>query len=131
MESPGRDRIRLDRWLWAARFFKTRELATEAVEGGKVHLNGERVKPAHPVRPGDQVEIRRGVEQFEIRVRGLADRRGPAPEAQQLYEETAASRQRREAEAELRRLHLADAPRPSGRPDKRQRRRIIRFTGRS
>jgi ribosome-associated heat shock protein Hsp15 len=125
------DRVRLDRWLWAARFFKTRELATEAVEGGKVHLNGERVKPAHAIRPGDRLEIRRGMEQFEILVRDLSDRRGPAAEAQQLYEETAVSRQRREAEAELRRLHLAAAPRPSGRPDKRQRRRIIRFTGRS
>ncbi len=126
-EAPA-ERVRMDRWLWAARFFKTRALASEAVEGGKVHLNGERVKAAHAVRPGDRLEIRRGFEQLEVVVRALAEQRGPAPAAQQLYEETAASRARREAEAEQRRLGAALAPRPSGRPDKRSRRRIIRFS---
>jgi len=128
--SPGGEaagRVRLDRWLWAARLFKTRALAGEAVDGGLVHLNGERVKAAHAVRPGDRLEVRRGGERLELVVRALAEQRGPASVAQQLYEETAASRARREAEAERRRLAAA-APRPPGRPDKRSRRRIIRFS---
>jgi ribosome-associated heat shock protein Hsp15 len=125
-ETPA-ERVRLDRWLWAARFFKTRALASEAVDGGKVHLNGERVKAAHVVRPGDRLEIRRGLERLEVVVKALAEQRGPAAVAQQLYEETAASRAQREAEAERRRLTMP-TPRPSGRPDKRSRRQIIRFS---
>ncbi|MGH8378977.1 MAG: RNA-binding S4 domain-containing protein, partial [Gammaproteobacteria bacterium] len=86
-------KIRLDKWLWCARFFKTRSLATAAVSGGKVHVNGERVKPAHEVRVGDQLTITRGTERYEIIVRALIARRCPAEEAQQLYEETAVSRE--------------------------------------
>ncbi len=122
------DRLRLDKWLWAARFFKTRALASEAVDGGKVHLNGARVKPAHAVRPGDRLEIRRGFDEFEVFVRALSDMRGPAALAQALYEETEASRARREADAERRRLLAAANPRPESRPDKKSRRRIVRFT---
>jgi ribosome-associated heat shock protein Hsp15 len=120
-------RVRLDKWLWAARFFKTRGLATEAVDGGKVHVNGERVKAARPVKLGDRLEIRRGPELMEVRVLAVSDHRGPATAAQALYEESAGSRARREEQAAQRRLLGAGMARPAGRPDKRDRRRIIRF----
>jgi ribosome-associated heat shock protein Hsp15 len=123
--------VRIDKWLWAARFFKTRSLAQAAVEGGKVHVNGQRVKPARRVCPGDRLEITRGFEHFEVVVRDVAERRGPAREAQRLYEETPDSRQRREREAEARRLARAATPAPVHRPDKRSRRRIRRFTGKA
>ena len=129
MQQGGADgRVRLDKWLWASRFFKTRTLASEAVDGGKVHLNGERVKAARAVQPGDRLEIRRGPEVFEVLVLALSEHRGPAAAAQALYEESEASRTRREALAEQQRLLAASLPRTSGRPDKRSRRRIIRFT---
>lgn len=128
-ETPDGDRIRLDKWLWAARFFKARAQATEAVEGGKVHVNGARAKPARPVRVGDKLEIRRGEEAFTVIVRALSDRRGPASAAQGLYEETEESRARRVQFHEERRLHAALSPVQSQRPNKQQRRRIIRFTG--
>src|SRR5512135_1136 len=85
------DRVRVDKWLWAARFFKTRSLATEAVLGGHVHVGGERVKPAKEVRVGDRLEIRRGEERVAVVVTGVADRRGSASVAATLYEETAES----------------------------------------
>lgn len=122
------DRVRLDKWLWAARFFKTRTLATEAVTGGKVHAGGQRCKPSHPVRLGEMLRIQRGLEEYQIMVRALNDRRGPATEAVLLYEETAESRQRRDALREQRRLERSPAPPPAGRPTKQDRRRIIRFT---
>lgn len=128
-EAPDGDKVRLDKWLWAARFFKARAQATEAVEGGKVHVNGARAKPARPVRLGDRLEIRRGEEEFTVIVRELSDRRGPASVAQGLYEETEESRVRRMQLCEERRLHAALSPVPSQRPNKQQRRRIIRFTG--
>ena len=126
-QPPGEDRCRLDKWLWAARFFKTRPLAVEAVEGGKVHLNGQRVKPSRAVKAGDRLSIRRGQESFEITVLALSTRRGPASVAQTLYQESEQSRQRREAEAEQRRLLAASTPQPSRRPDKKARRQIHRF----
>lgn len=129
METPDSTRTRLDKWLWAARFFKARAQATEAVEGGKVHVNGARVKPARPVRVGDTLEIRRGTEAFTVVVRGLSERRGPASEAQQLYDETDESKARRARLQEERRLHAAASPAPDHRPNKQQRRKIIRFTG--
>lgn len=122
------DRVRLDKWLWAARFFKTRTLATEAVTGGKVHAGGQRCKPSHPVRLGEMLRIQRGLEEYQVMVRALNDRRGPATEAVLLYEETAESRQRRDALREQRRLERSPAPPPAGRPTKQDRRRIIRFT---
>jgi ribosome-associated heat shock protein Hsp15 len=119
-------RVRIDKWLWAARFFKTRSLASDAVDGGKVHLNGQRVKSARPVKPGDRLEIRRGPEQMEVVVLELSQNRGPAASAHALYEETSESRTQREAEAERRRMS-PQAPHPAGRPDKRSRRQIVRF----
>lgn len=123
----GDDRVRLDKWLWAARFFKTRALATEAVSGGHVHLNGARVKPARPVKVGDELSIRKGPLEFVVTIKAVSERRGPASQARELYEESPDSIERREAAARAQRLAAAGAPRPEGRPDKRSRRKIIRF----
>ena len=120
-------RVRLDKWLWAARFFKTRTLAAAAVAGGKVHVNGQRAKPSHEPRVGDRLEITRGAEHYEIVVRGLSAKRDSASVAQQLYEETAASREIRARHAELHRLATLANPAPSKRPDKKSRRLIHRF----
>lgn len=120
---PSAERVRLDRWLWAARFFKTRVLASAAVAGGKVHCNGAAVKPAHPVRVGDRLSIRRGYERLDVEVSGLSTRRGPACEAMTLYAETPESLARRERERESRRF--APVPDPGQRPDKRARRRLL------
>ena len=128
--SEGASRLRLDKWLWAARFFKTRALAAEAVEGGKVHLNDQRTKPAHAVHVGDRLRITRGNEMFEIVVQVLDDRRKQASVASQLYVETPESLERRQTEAEQRRLLRAAMPVADQRPDKRQRRHIRRFIGR-
>ncbi len=121
------DAVRLDKWLWAARFYKTRALAGAAVGGGKVHLDGQRVKPSHRVKPGERYQIQRGHERLEIVVTGLSGRRGPAPEAAALYRETDASVARRERESEQRRLAALSRPRAASRPDKKQRRQIRRF----
>lgn len=120
---PAAERVRLDRWLWAARLFKTRELASAAVAGGKVHCNGAAIKPAHAVRIGDLLRVQRGHERLDIEVRGLSTRRGPACEAMTLYAETPESHARREREREDRRL--APVPDPGQRPDKRARRRLV------
>ena len=119
----------LNKWLWAARFFKTRALATEAINGGHVHLNGVRVKPSRTVQVGDQLEIRRAREEFEVTVTGLSERRGPASEAAMLYSESEASRLKREQLAEQQRLLASGESAPQRRPDKKARRQIIRFTG--
>ena len=124
----GAERLRIDKWLWAARFFKTRSLAAEAVEGGKAHLNGARVKPAKGVNIGDTLEIRIGPFQFIVVVRGLAARRGPASEAAQLYEETGESRSAREALAAQMKAEAVPGAERQGRPTKRDRRHIVRFT---
>jgi ribosome-associated heat shock protein Hsp15 len=123
--------VRIDKWLWAARFFKTRALAVEAIKGGHIHLDGTRVKPARGVRVGDHLSIRKGPYEFVVSVRGLSERRGPAAEAQHLYEETAESAAARERLAEERRLRLGSAPGPQRRPDKRSRRQIRRFIKKS
>ena len=123
------ERVRLDKWLWAARFFKTRALATEAINGGHVHLNGVRVKPSRTVQRGDRLEIRRAREEFEVTVVSLSERRGPAAEAAKLYEESEVSRQKREALADQQRLFASIESAPQRRPDKKARRQIIRFTG--
>ena len=121
------DKVRLDKWLWAARFFKTRGLATEAINGGHVHLNGSRPKPSRPLQVGDERSIRKAGQEFVVSVRELADKRGPAKVAQTLYEEHPESVAKREAQAEERRLLAAAAGGPSRRPDKRSRRQIHRF----
>lgn len=118
--------MRLDKWLWAARFFKTRSLASEAVDGGHVELNGDRAKPAKQIREGDELRIRQNQYTYVVHVRGLSERRGPASEAQLLYEETVASRRERERLAEQRRLAPAPAYEEGGRPTKRDRRDISR-----
>jgi ribosome-associated heat shock protein Hsp15 len=119
---------RLDKWLWCARIFKTRSLATAAVQGGKVHVNGQRAKPAHALKTGDLLGITRGNEQLEIVVQGFAAQRGPAAAAQALYNETDASRAARQVRSELRRSRVLANPAPPKRPDKKSRRQIIRFT---
>jgi ribosome-associated heat shock protein Hsp15 len=119
------DKLRIDKWLWAARFFKTRSLAVEAVESGKVTMNEARIKPAKTVGAGDQMVIRLGQYHFEITVLGIANKRGGAPEAQMLYRESDESRARR---AEIA-ANLKALPQPTfkGRPTKRDRREIERF----
>jgi ribosome-associated heat shock protein Hsp15 len=122
-------RVRLDKWLWAARFFKTRALAAEAVEGGKVQVNGDRPKRARPLQVGDEIRVRLGPYQHTLTVRALSARRGPASEAAGLYEETAASRMAREALAiQLKSLHAVFGP-DKGRPSKKDRREIERLKG--
>jgi ribosome-associated heat shock protein Hsp15 len=121
------DSHRLDKWLWHARFFKTRSLATAAISGGKVHLNADRVKPAHRVRIGDRVSLSlQGiVAEFEVLAHPV--RRGPAAEAAASYRETAASAERRTRLREQQRLASISRPRPDSRPDKRERRRLMRL----
>ena len=116
--------MRLDKWLWAARFYKTRSLAQQAVVAGRVQLNGDRTKPAHEVKAGDMVIVRVADWQWEVQVKALAERRGPAPEARQLYDETAASRAERKRRSDLRRWGAEPAATLKGRPTKRDRRRL-------
>ena len=118
------DAVRVDKWLWAARFFKTRGLATEAVLGGHVHLNGTRVKPAKEVRVGDRLVVRVGTLEWTVDVRGLADRRGPASVAQSLYEELPESREARERHTLQRKLARPLGADLTGRPTKQDRRRL-------
>jgi ribosome-associated heat shock protein Hsp15 len=126
--SPMND-VRADVWLWAARFFKTRSLAKQAVEGGKVDVNGAGCKPARPIHVGDRLRVSRGEERMELDVRALSDKRGPAAAAQLLYRETAESLAAREARHEQQRLHGGGVIRPTSRPDKKARRQILRFIG--
>lgn len=119
--------MRLDKWLWAARFYKTRALAVEAINGGHVRLNGQRPKPGARVQAGDQVMVRKPALKYVVTVQQLAQQRGPASVAQQLYTEDAQSRQQREAEQALRKVQARLDPKPKRKPDKRERRRIIRF----
>jgi ribosome-associated heat shock protein Hsp15 len=129
MIEPSATAMRIDKWLWAARFFKTRTVAAEAVEGGHVHVQGIRVKPAKEIRPGDLLEVVVGDLCWKVVVRGLAAQRRPAPEARLLYEETAESRQARERQLENRKLAGAPDPAAKGRPTKRNRRQMQRFFG--
>lgn len=116
---------RLDKWLWAARFYKTRPLAVEAIDGGHVHVNKERAKPSRNVRVGDEIRITRGFETWTITVKGCNEQRRPAPEALLLYEESAYHREQREAVIEERRLHGVNIK--VHKPDKRERRLIDKF----
>lgn len=119
--------VRIDKWLWATRFYRTRTLASAAVTGGKVHVNGQRVKASRMLRIGDGLTINRNRIEMEIIVVGLSERRGPATEAERLYRETEESRQRREQAASERRLYGGSTPAPQRRPDKRSRRKLISF----
>ncbi len=122
--------MRLDKWLWAARFFKTRQLAIEAINGGKVHLNGQRSKPGKEVKAGSQLRIHKGSLEWEITVRVIPKQRRPAAEAIHFYEETEQSRLKREQMIEDQRILKAAAPKmPTYKPSKRDRRMIHRFTG--
>jgi ribosome-associated heat shock protein Hsp15 len=121
------DSHRLDKWLWHARFFKTRSLAAAAINGGKVHLNAERVKPAHRVRVGDRLNLSLQGIVGEFEVLGLPVRRGPASEALSHYAETSASAARRVVLKEQQRLANLSRPRSDTRPDKRERRRLMKL----
>jgi ribosome-associated heat shock protein Hsp15 len=121
------DSVRIDKWLWAARFFKTRALAREAVKGGKVQIEGQRVKPGRSLKEGDHLTIRRGDEEYRITVQELGDRRVSATLAQEKFTEDPDSIARREAAAEQRKLDYKAKADRQRRPDKRQRRQIIRF----
>lgn len=125
-ESPLNS-LRVDKWLWAARFFKTRSLATEAIHAGHIRLNGNPVKPARELRPGDTLEIALGHARWTVVVLALNEQRRPASEAQQLYEETADSRARREAVRENQRLAPTPGSDLRGRPTKKARRQIRGF----
>ncbi|WP_374326239.1 RNA-binding S4 domain-containing protein [Azonexus sp.] len=116
--------MRIDKWLWAARFFKTRSLATDAVSGGKIKLNGAPTKPARDVKVGDRLDIFNGDTRWTVSILGLSDKRGPAPEARLLYEETAESIAAREAEQMRRKFTQEPAAAIHGRPTKRDRRQM-------
>ena len=123
------DSVRLDKWLWASRFFKSRKAAVDAITGGKVHLNGSRVKPSRNVQINDQLKITRNNEKYLVTVLGLNDKRRPAKEAQLLYEEEQESIDARETEREIRRINNASVAQPSTKPNKKQRRQMDRFKG--
>ena len=127
MSTAAPDEIRLDKWLWAARFFKTRQLAVEAVNGGKVQLNGQRVKPGRSIRPGAQLRIHKGSLEWEIEVLGLSRQRLSAPRAALLYSESDESRERRQTLTRERREARLQVH-PGERPTKRDRRQLERFT---
>lgn len=127
MNSP---QMRLDKWLWAARFFKTRQLAIEAINGGKVHLNGQRTKPGKTITIGSQLTVHKESLEWQIEVRELPKQRRPASEAVLFYHEDAESQRKRQQQIEEQRLLRAAAPRPAqGKPSKRDRRMIHSFTG--
>ncbi len=121
--------VRIDKWLWAARFFKTRALASKACDLGRIRVNGAAAKPAREVRVGEMLQVRNEGGEFEIEVLALSDMRGPAAVAQTLYRETEASKAARARLAEERKAMQQYAPLPERRPSKRDRRRIIQFRG--
>lgn len=118
------DSVRIDKWLWAARFFKTRSLATDAVDGGKIRINDERIKPARGVKIGDRLDIDNGAAEWEVVVRALADKRGSASVAQTLYAETEKSIAERQKKAEQRKFFREPGEAIKGRPTKRDRRQL-------
>jgi len=123
-------RLRLDKWLWAARFFKTRRLAVEAISGGKVHLNGQRTKPGREIQVGSRLRIHKGSLEWDIEVLQIPKQRRPAAEAVHFYQEDPHSRQRREQQIQLLRDQRSALPVAPSKPSKRDRRMIHRFTGR-
>jgi len=127
MTPSGEPKLRIDKWLWAARFYRTRSLAATAVEAGQVRIDGERVKPARALRVGNLVTVRRAALVWDVEVTALAERRGSATDAALLYRETQASANAREAEVAKRRAAAAAGPRLDGRPTKRDRRKLLDF----
>lgn len=129
-ETESSERVRLDKWLWAARFYKTRSLAGEAVSGGRVHLNGQRTKPSHVVALNDVIEIAKSPYRFTLTVKAISDKRGSGTQAMALYEEHADSIATRAALREQHKLlGLAANPHPTKRPDKRSRRQLKEWRG--
>lgn len=118
------ERMRVDKWLWAARFYKTRSIAKTAIEGGKVHLDGQRVKVSREITVGERLAIKQGWDEREVIIKALSDRRGPAPVAQTLYEETPASVERREREAQARKAAGGATARPTQKPGKHERKAL-------
>jgi ribosome-associated heat shock protein Hsp15 len=123
-EQQAEEKLRLDKWLWAARFYKTRSLAAAAVEGGKVLVNADRAKPAKALKVGDELVVRAGWSEYTVAVKAMSGKRGPASEAAKLYEETQASREKREHQAALRRANPLPTFSFKGRPTKRDRRQM-------
>ena len=121
--------MRVDKWLWAARFFKTRSLAQAAIAGSRIKVNDERVKPAHDLKVGDSVVVRAGEYEWHLIVKGLSEKRGPAVQARLLYEETAGSRAERERRMDIRRYSPEPASSIKGRPTKKDRRDLEDWTG--
>ncbi|KES16984.1 Ribosome-associated heat shock protein implicated in the recycling of the 50S subunit [Gilliamella apicola SCGC AB-598-I20] len=119
--------VRLDKWLWAARFYKTRSIARDMIDGGKVHYNGQRAKPSKIVEVGAMITLRQGNEQKTIRILAISDQRRTAREAEYLYQETLESITKRENIAQARKLNALTMPHPDRRPDKKERRTLIKF----
>lgn len=127
MKEKPTEGVRLDKWLWAARFYKTRALAREMIEGGKVHYNGQRSKPSKVVEMGAQLTLRQGNDERTVVVKAIMGQRRPATEAVDLYEETPESIEKREKVALARKLNALTMPHPDRRPDKKERRDLMRF----
>nr|WP_024966521.1 ribosome-associated heat shock protein Hsp15 [Pantoea sp. IMH] len=127
MKEKPADAVRLDKWLWAARFYKTRAAAREMIEGGKVHYNGQRSKPSKIVEVDAELTLRQGNDERTVIVQAISDQRRPAVEAQQLYTETAQSIEKREKMAAARKMNALSMPHPDRRPDKKERRDLMKF----
>ena len=127
MKEKSTEGVRLDKWLWAARFYKTRAMAREMIEGGKVHYNGQRSKPSKVVELNAQLTLRQGNDERTVVVKGITEQRRPATEAVSLYEETAESIEKREKVALARKLNALTMPHPDRRPGKKERRDLMRF----
>ncbi|MBS1203724.1 MAG: heat-shock protein [Proteobacteria bacterium] len=127
MKQQPAQEVRLDKWLWVARFYKTRALAREMIEGGKVHYNGQRSKPGKIVELNATLTLRQGNDERTVVVKGVTDQRRPATEAVELYEETAESIEKREKMALARKMNALTMPHPDRRPDKKERRDLLKF----
>ncbi|WP_455818381.1 ribosome-associated heat shock protein Hsp15 [Pseudomonas cerasi] len=127
MKEKPSDGVRLDKWLWAARFYKTRADAREMIEGGKVHYNGQRSKPSKLVEVAAELTLRQGNDQRTVVIEAVTDKRGPATVAQQLYRETAESIEKREKVALARKMNALTMPHPDRRPEKKERRDLLKF----
>lgn len=127
MNTKSNENVRLDKWLWAARFYKTRSIARNMIDGGKVHYNNQRTKPSKIVEVGDTIKLRRGSETLTVIIEIISDKRTGAPIAQTLYREKDESIELREKQTQLRKLNALGSPKPEKRPDKKQRRDIMKF----